>query len=90
MFSDHISAVEWSNDGHFEHGSVSTDRCVGTVHMPIARRLVASCYAKGSLAVGDTVEHSLQVFFDHISAVELSFRARIGATVRQAVHMPSV
>ena len=74
---------QWS--GLVEHGSVLWDRAHAVC---TATRLVAACHemwrpsssGRVYLSVRDTVELSLRVFSDHISAVERSFRARIGAS----------
>ena len=74
---------QWS--GLFEHGSVRRDRAHASC---IATRLVAGCNAMWLLSSSGQVTClsgtlgralSLRVISDHISAVALSFRARIGA-----------
>ena len=71
---------QWS--GRFRHGSVRRDRARASC---TATRLVAGrghllICGHGHLFDGDTVELFPRVFSEHIPAVVLSFRARIGAS----------
>ena len=81
VFSDHISAVERS----FRARVDALGPCTCCLHSYKASgclrcNVATLIFRLGLLSVRDCVKLSLRVFSDHTSAVERSFRARIGVS----------